>query len=390
MSSQSIDLAISEQADGAQPDVYERLARYLDTLPAGFPRTKDGIEMRILRRMFSPEDAALMVHLTLLPEDARVIARRAGLPVEEASARLERMNQKGLLYSMAEAGKPTRYIVQQFAIGFWEGQVNRLDPDLARDCEDYLRTFGDPEVWRKMPQLRTIPVGVSLTVSTTVLPYEAAETIVRRQNKFAVANCVCRQQHHLIGHDCGKPMETCLAFGGVAEHYIRVGRGREIGLDEALNLLHQAEAAGLVLQPTNDRDPVAMCMCCGCCCAALGLIKRHPHPASVASSPFVAHHHPETCIGCGACEGRCQMDAIVLKDGIAALNPDRCIGCGLCVSTCPSNSLELRRKPENVQPYVPHNMVEAYVRLSASRGQVGSLVGMAVRSGVDWLLSRIG
>ncbi len=370
--------------------IYEHLAQYLDSLPGGFPRTASGVEMRILGRMFTPQEAALMVHLTLLPEDARAIARRAGLSLEETAQRLEQMNQKGLLFSIAEEGKPMRYLTQQFAIGFWEGQVNRLDPDLARDCEEYLRTYGDPETWRKMPQLRTIPVGASLQSTATVLPYEAAEAIVRRQTKFAVANCVCRQEHRLLGHDCGKPMETCLAFGGVAEHYLRVGRGRDITLEAALGLLHQAEAAGLVLQPTNDRDPVAICMCCGCCCAALGLIKRHEHPASVASSPFIVHHTPETCIGCGTCEDRCQMDAIRVDDGTAILNPDRCIGCGLCVTTCPSQSLHLERKPESNQPYVPHSMAEAYIRLSLARGKGGKLIEMAVRSGVDWLLTRRG
>jgi len=38
-------------------DIYERLAMHLDDLPAGFPRTEGGVEMRILRRLFTPEDA---------------------------------------------------------------------------------------------------------------------------------------------------------------------------------------------------------------------------------------------------------------------------------------------------------------------------------------------
>jgi ferredoxin len=231
-------------------------------------------------------------------------------------------------------------------------------------------------------------VGESIPFSTAVLPYEQAEVIVRRQTKFAVANCICRQEHRLIGHDCGKPMETCLAFGGVAEHYLRVGRGREITLEEALALLRQAEKAGLVLQPTNDRDPCAICMCCGCCCAALGLIKRHPYPARVASSPFVAHHDPERCTGCGTCQDRCQMGAIALQDGIAALNTERCIGCGLCVTTCPDGALSLVRKSEAAQPYVPHSMAETYFQMARARGKVGTLLEMAVRSGVDWLLTR--
>ena len=45
-------------------DVYERLAQHLDDMPAGYPSTESGVEMRILRRLFTPEDAELTLHLT--------------------------------------------------------------------------------------------------------------------------------------------------------------------------------------------------------------------------------------------------------------------------------------------------------------------------------------
>ena len=87
-------------------DVYERLALHLDNLPAGFPRTASGVEMRILRRLFTPEQAELTLHLTLLGEEARVVAYRAGIPVAEAARRLEEMDRAGLIYSAQAAGKP--------------------------------------------------------------------------------------------------------------------------------------------------------------------------------------------------------------------------------------------------------------------------------------------
>ena len=38
-------------------DVYQDLARHLDNLPAGFPRTETGVEIRILKRLFTPREA---------------------------------------------------------------------------------------------------------------------------------------------------------------------------------------------------------------------------------------------------------------------------------------------------------------------------------------------
>src|SRR3974377_1659249 len=90
------------RADGGKEatmaiDVYERLAQHLDNLPGGYPRTESGVELRILRRLFTPEEADLALHLTLIPEEPRVVALRARMPVEEAARRLEDMAQKGLI-----------------------------------------------------------------------------------------------------------------------------------------------------------------------------------------------------------------------------------------------------------------------------------------------------
>ena len=60
-------------------DIYSKLAEYMNNLPGSFPATEDGVELRILQRLFTPEQAALTLHLTMVPEPARIIARRAGL-----------------------------------------------------------------------------------------------------------------------------------------------------------------------------------------------------------------------------------------------------------------------------------------------------------------------
>ena len=65
------------QEEMVATDVYQKLARYLDDLPGGFPATTTGVELRLLRRLFTPEQAELALHLTLLAEEPRVIARRA-------------------------------------------------------------------------------------------------------------------------------------------------------------------------------------------------------------------------------------------------------------------------------------------------------------------------
>lgn len=372
------------------PEVYRRLAQYLDDLPGGFPATESGVELRLLQHLFTPEEAELTLHLTLIPEEAPVIALRAQLPAEEVAERLAEMERKGLIFSLHRPGKPPQYAGSQFVVGIYEYQVGKLDADLVRDFEEYLPVLNQPEVWKKGPQLRTVPVGESLDVQLDVLPYERAEALIGNHTRFSVAPCICRQEQAILGHECSKPRETCLSFGIAADYYTRNGLGRSISREEVLGILKQAEEAGLVLQPGNAREALFMCTCCGCCCGVLRSLKRHPKPASVVSTPFYAAVDPGLCDGCGTCTDRCQMEAIGPGDDLlATVNLDRCIGCGLCVTKCPTGAVHLVRKPDAEQSYVPKDIVEASIRLAQSRGKMSmrELIGMQVRSKVDRLRS---
>jgi electron transport complex protein RnfB len=173
-------------------DVYETLAQHLDDLPGGFPRTESGVEVRILRRLFTTEDAELAVHLTLIPEEPRVIARRAKIPVREATQRLEEMFKKGLIVGIHRESKPPLYMALQFLVGFWESQVNKLDREFIQEFEEYLPFYSDQSIEWKTPQLRTIPVRKSISTQAEVMLYERAEELVRAHKTFAVSNCICR------------------------------------------------------------------------------------------------------------------------------------------------------------------------------------------------------
>ena len=41
-------------------DIYERLRERLDMFPQGFPATESRVELKILRELFSPEEAQVM------------------------------------------------------------------------------------------------------------------------------------------------------------------------------------------------------------------------------------------------------------------------------------------------------------------------------------------
>jgi len=132
-------------------DTYERLAKHLDDLPGGFPRTESGVEIRILRRLFTPQDAQLALRLTLIPEEPRVVARRAKIPVEEATQRLVEMDKKGLITGIQKKGKTPKYMALQFVVGIWEAQVNKLSRELIEDFEEYFPSWLKPGLGARSP-----------------------------------------------------------------------------------------------------------------------------------------------------------------------------------------------------------------------------------------------
>ena len=368
-------------------DIYQRLAQHLDKLPGGFPPSVTGVEYRILKRLFTPDEAEFALHLTLIPEEPKVVARRAKVSPQEAATRLEIMAGKGLIYRITSKGKQPSYMAMQYVIGIWEFHVNDLDEAFVKDMEEYVPTLMK-ESW-KTPQLRTIPVNRSISNELPIMTYENAAFLVQNVKKAAVAPCICRREQKLVGKGCDKAEETCLIFNRAADYYLKNGLAREIDHQEVLNILSTAESEGLVLQPSNSKKISNICCCCGDCCGVLRNLKTFPKPASVISSPFFARANPETCSGCGICLERCQMDAIQLEDESVCVDLDRCIGCGLCVSTCPTGSMALTRKAEAEQPVVPQNNIQAAIELGRSRGKFnyGHLMMMQLKSKFDRLLS---
>ncbi len=347
-------------------EVYEKLADHLDRLPEGYPRTGTGIEIRILRRLFTPEQAALAQLISLDPQSPASVAARNGLDPEDTGRRLEEMARKGLIFRIRKR-QDVLYMAAPFVIGIWEFHVNDLDAGLIKDVSEFIPYFFKQSTQIKNPQLRTIPVNRALAAEQAIMPYEDARRIVAGQDKIVVAPCICRREHKMKGAGCDRPLETCLVFGLGARYYEENGLGRPIEQQEALDILDEAEKAGLVLQPSNTQKVSNICACCGCCCQILINLKKLPEPANHAASNYFATVDPELCVGCGTCVDRCQMEAVEMDGDCASVLLKRCIGCGLCVTTCPEEAIGLQEKPEAQKSTPPPTRMERFKRITEER-----------------------
>jgi electron transport complex protein RnfB len=347
-------------------EAYHRLAEHLDRLPDGFAPSETGAEIRLLKRLFTPEEAKLAVMLTLNREKARTIAARAHLPEDETEGRLEEMARKGLIFSVKTEEGEMFYQAAPWVIGIYEFQVNRLTDGFLHDVNDYWNTVKEREEPKTIQQMRVIPINESIDTRLEVLPYENVYALVDANDRFAVAPCICRSRAKKMGKGCDAPIETCLIFGEFADFYVRTGRGKPITKSEVKDLLAKANEANLVLNPTNSKFVSAICCCCGCCCGILKGLKYASKPSEAVASQFIAELDSSICIGCLKCVGRCQMEAVTSDEGQARLNKDRCIGCGLCVSTCPSGALSLVRKPNSFQK-MPETFFETWRTITSQR-----------------------
>lgn len=351
-----------------EDDTYRRLARRLDAIPNGYPATESGVEVRILRKLFGETEARLAAEMRLSPEGVGEIAERAGVPEDEARDALRDMARRGLVRAVRGVGG-LRFGLLPFVVGFYEGQLARLDRELAELVEAYFRESGFALGAHAPSVHRVIPVQEAIPLEIEVFPYESAAELLGAARSWAVGPCICRLQRSLLGEACDAPLEACLWFAPVEDAFRHTTVGRAISREEALGILRVAADAGLVHTTGNRREGLDyICNCCACCCGVLRGLVEGGHAAALTRSAFHAVAHGDLCVGCGDCEARCHFRAVRVDGGVAAVSEERCVGCGLCVAACPSGALRLERRPAFDAAAPPRDEAEWWARRAAERG----------------------
>ena len=350
-------------------NVYRKLARRLDAIPHGFPATESGVELRLLAKIFTPEEAALATVMRLTREPAAGIAARAGVDSDVAYRTLKGMVRKGLIRVKKSEGQLI-FGLRPFVVGFYEEQLLRMDAELAALFEQYYQETQGGGITRHTPAIhRVVPVEEAIPFDLEIFPYERASELLEGAKSWGVRDCICRVQQRLVGKGCDHPVENCLVFAPVEDVFDHSEIDREITKEEALRILHEAEEAGLVHCPGNYRDGVHyICNCCTCCCGILRGVAEFGIPTAIARSDFRAVVDAEMCIGCSDCVEHCQFEALSVPDDVCVVDYVRCVGCGLCTTVCTTGALYLERRPEGEVPLPPADIKEWMAQRAQERG----------------------
>jgi len=358
-------------------DIYRKLQQHLDTLPIGYPPTESGTDLKILKFIFTPEEALIGINLRLIPEPLKTIYRRLkkyGITLEQLKIVLKKMYKNGAINLKrveGEKGEEIYYHNAFLAVGMYEYQLHRMDAEFYETFEQYMdEVFRDEVASTKINQLRTIPVEQSITPEHDIATFDELKNLIENANRIAVQDCVCRQGKDLLGKPCKQSdlREVCFVLDSSVQHILDNEKGREISKKEALEIFKKIQEAGLIIQPGNALSPNFICSCCGCCCDMITNIKKLDRPADMMHSNFYAEVDVESCIGCGTCEQHCQLDAISIEDGIAVVSKDLCIGCGNCTTTCTEEAIMLKKKGEEFIPV--KSKTELYLKIMHKKAEL--------------------
>jgi ferredoxin len=365
--------------DGDKP--YRALQQLFARHPIGAPDTDTFIE--ILKFCYEPEEAHLAAHMTWDLEPEEVIAKRAGMSLDEAARLLTTMASKFFIRGVKRPDGVRVFRLPYILPGLFEMPfaVRQPSPELDRLGDLWEKYF--LEAWGRELHSGSIQLSRALPAieapKDRVVPYEDAVELVQKAPFVTLLPCMCRQ----AVRNCDDPLDVCMVFGqgfyggdvpGQAvldpAQMVSIPRGRSVSVDEAVATLKLAANAGLVHTTLNAKDDFwLICNCCRHACHALRGITQLDIPHAVAPSSYWAVVDADLCNGCWACVDRCQVDAIEInEDMVAEIDYERCLGCGICTFVCAPDALRLEKRDDRVfTPAADAN--ELFVMLGASKNR---------------------
>ncbi|UCE12311.1 MAG: 4Fe-4S binding protein [Candidatus Heimdallarchaeota archaeon] len=335
-------------------DPYERLAETLNKIPNGFTKTEDGTHLKVLQWIYTPDEADLASKLNLIGETVEELSLRLSLPIEGLSDKLENMAKKGQIY-VTKTDTERRYGIMPFAVGIYEEQLERMDPEFAQLIEEYFQKAESNNLFDTQPSIfRVIPVNrvINKDPKLTIHTYEEAESIINKAKSWGIRECICKKQKSLLGQPCEYPTTVCLTFSSRENAYNDETLSKPVTKENAIELLQEAEEAGLIHCTMNIQSGhYYICNCCTCCCGVLRGLTERNQPLAFVKANFIMSVDEELCTGCAICVDRCQFDALDIPEDICEVDLQRCVGCGVCAIACPEQALSLvERHPSEPEP----------------------------------------
>ncbi len=367
---------------------YQLLQQRLNRNVTGAPESPTF--MKILKLLYSPEEAELARRLPSEPKPLDALSRRLDIPPEQLCDKLTEMAQRGVVLDVEYNG--TRYFaLPPVVIGFFEFTFMRAREDmpmaeLAHLFDEYMNENDrfsravftqQTQLGRSLVHEEALPEGDYVEI----LDWERASYIVQSASAASVGICQCRHKASHLGKACDKPQRACLTLNYGAESMARSGHAQSITISEAMRILEECKESGLAQTGDNvQRVPTYICNCCGCCCGMINAIRKFDIRNAIVSSNWVRTVDLSKCKGCGKCAKVCPVEAIEIaeegegkeKKRWAVCDDTLCLGCGVCYAVCKFGGIVM--KPRAKRVFTPETAFDRIVSMAIERGKLASLL----------------
>ena len=367
---------------------YHLLQQRLDRNVTGAPESP--AFMKILKLLFSPEEAELARRIPSQPTTLEVLSRKLDISADKLGDTLTEMAQRGLVVDLEHGGQ--RYFsLSPVVIGFFEFTFMRTRDDmpmaeLARLFEEYFTQDdrftrsvfqGQTQVGRRLVYEEALPEETHVEI----LDWERASQIIRTASTTGVSLCPCRHELSHLGEACDRPQLVCLSLNYAADSLIRNGMAKAITTEEAMRILEQCKEVGLAQTADNvQRKVTYICNCCGCCCGMVRAFKTFNIRNAIVSSNWIMEVDLSKCNGCGKCAEACPTDAIEIAEEReggkrrrwAVRDETLCLGCGVCYQACKFGGITMKPRPQRV--LTPETIFDREVMMAIERGKLANLI----------------
>lgn len=341
-------------------DVFERLAEKMNKIQFGFPSATDGLHLKLLRWIYTPEEAEIAVNISPKGETVEVIALRLGKSVAEMAAILDKMRIQAKLFHV-RIGPKDYYGLQPWAGGLWEAQFER--DDLTPEQLKEFGTMADAyyKEWLQLARCepainRTIPVSTSIKSESALHPTEDVHKLIDTAKAICIQPCFCQKEREAVeGHKCTYSKEKCMVLSKVDTSFEKWPlHARLITHDEAHRLTDKFAQEGLIHTIANTDMNMFICNCSPCCCMLVRAQAKLNVPHVFTANNFVAEIDEDICTSCGICGEQCFIQAIKETDDEKyKVDSAACLGCGICVTKCPLEAIKLsRRESQDFPPSI--------------------------------------
>jgi len=370
----------------SNPDkAYRLLQQRLDKHVTGAPASPTF--MKILRLLFTEDEAKLAVNLPGTPTASSLLAKKLHCAQNELDEKMSALAARGVVVDLAYKGEHY-YALPPVVIGFFEYTFMRTRDalpmkEMARLFDEYMNEndrFAASVFGGKTQLGRTLAHEEALPQSdfTEILDWERSSAIIENATQIAVSLCTCRHKASHLDKSCGRLEEACLTLNYSADTIIRNGMGREINVDEAQSILEKSKEQGLAQTGDNVQHQVSyICNCCGCCCGMMEAIKTFNQSGAIVTSNWMARVDMSQCNGCGLCVAACPVGAVSIEgEGTriksARVDEAACLGCGVCVSVCKRQGVALMSRAQRV--YTPETVFDQRVSMAIERGKLADMI----------------